>query len=135
MIVRKGIAPIFGAHGTARQARALVQVRAGAWTIQCPFCPGPEALEGGRAAAAFDGSGRPIGLHVCPLCHNSAAGRRAVETVWPEPRYARAIHDAMAVRPRENRWWIPGPPLYETYLTLIEENLAHQLPAGKHLVD
>ncbi|MCC6743431.1 MAG: hypothetical protein IT175_06185 [Acidobacteria bacterium] len=131
MIVRKGVAPIFGEHGTARQARALIQVREGAWVIQCPFCPGPEA--NGRAAPAFDGSGNPIPLHVCPLCRNSAAGKRAVETIWPEPRYAHAIHDALIVRPRAHRWWIPGPPLYETHETLVAENLSHKLPPGKRL--
>ena len=135
MIVRKGVAPIFGEHGTTRQARALVQVRAGDWTIQCPFCPGPEALEGNHAPSAFDGNGKPLALHVCSLCHNSAAGKRAVEVLWPEPRYARAIHDALTVRPREHRWWAPGPPIYETLETLVLENLAHALPPGRSRVD
>lgn len=60
----------------------------------------------------------------CPLCCNRATGRKWRPVALPADRAA--IEAALAVRPEENRNWVPG----ETVDDLLRENREHGIGEG-----
>lgn len=112
-IVRPGEPPIFRESGTAR-GRALAVVAAGRWRVLCPTC--------GNAEAAHTSSGGRVELYRCSRCHNSAAGKRPFQVLWPSREQAGRIERILACRPQlETRNWIPGESLH----MLCAENVQH----------
>lgn len=112
-IVRPGEPPIFRESGTAR-GRALVMVIGGRWVIACPTCP--------RRVPAHTAAGGRVELFRCPLCHNSAAGKRPFPVLWPTVEQAARISRILACRPDpKTRNWIPGESLH----MLAAENIEH----------
>lgn len=112
-IVLPGEPPIFREHGTAR-GRALVIVVGGRWLIQCPTCP--------QRVPAHTPAGGRVELFRCPLCHNSAAGKRPFPVLWPSRAQADRIAMVLRCRPDpQTRNWVPGESLH----MLCAENIQH----------
>jgi hypothetical protein len=112
-IVRKGQAPIFVEHGKAR-GRAHVFVSNGRWRILCPTCH--------YRSPAYDARGERITETRCARCHNSAAGKRIFDVLWPTPEQQARIEAVLLCRPEQaTRNWHPG----ESLGMLVVENVAH----------
>lgn len=112
-IVLPGQPPIFQESGTAR-GRALVLVAAGRWVIRCPTCNLHEP--------AHTPAGARVELFRCSRCHNSAAGRRPFQVLWPSREQAGRISRILGCRPDpQTRNWVPGESLH----MLCAENIQH----------
>ena len=96
--------------GSAKLGPVHAQVNHGRWIVECPCCPSAAVAQGDR--------------FLCAECGNSAAGGRYFEVAWPSRERAKRISQLLAVRPVENRNWLPGEDLDILRFENIEHGLA-----------